>query len=130
AFLLKQAKQMDATKFAKVANSWAIETDPKAADRQWRKDAAKEGVTLVSSEDGYFLSGHLNSVSGAILDEALRAHMGRKAADDPRPYDERRADALTALASQSLDSGLQMPNARIRPHLTVTVEYDTLRRLV
>lgn len=130
AFLLEQAKQMDATKFAKVAKSWAIETDPKAADRQWRKESAKEEVTLVSSEDGYFLSGRLNSVSGAILDEALRAHMGRKAADDLRTYDERRADALTALASQSLDAGFQMPNARIRPHLTVTVEYDTLRRLV
>ncbi len=129
-YLLQQAQDMDATKFAKVANSWAIETDPEAADRRWRKETAKEEVSLAPMTDGYHLSGWLNPTSGALLDEALRAHMGRRSADDLRPYKERRADALIALAAQSLDAGFQMPTARIRPHLTVTVEYDTLRRLV
>jgi len=129
-YLLRQAQEMDATKFAKVANSWAIETDPEAADRRWRKETAKEEVSLAPTTDGYTLYGWLNPASGALLDEALRAHMGRRSAEDLRPYNERRADALIALAAQSLDAGFQMPTARIRPHLTVTVEYDTLRRLV
>src|SRR5699024_215301 len=30
---------------------------------------------------------------------------------------------------QSLDAGFQMPNARIRPHLTITMDYSTLERL-
>ena len=129
-YLLQQARDMDATKFAKVATSWAIETDPEAADRRWRKETAKEEVSLAPTTDGYNLYGWLNPTSGALLDEALRAHMGRRSAEDLRPYNERRADALIALAAQSLDAGFQMPTARIRPHLTVTVEYDTLRRLV
>ena len=129
-FLIDNAKQMDAGKFAKVANAWAIESDPKAAERQWRQESAKEEVILAPVEDGYHLAGWLNSVNGALLQEALSAHMGRKAADDLRPINERRVDGLISLASQSLDSGLKMPNARIRPHLTLTMEYDTIERLV
>jgi len=56
--------------------------------------------------------------------------MGRKAADDERPCPVRRAEALVGLAQQSLDRGSQMPNARIRPHLTVTMDYSTLDGLV
>lgn len=128
-YLLEQAKEMDAGRFAKVARSWAIENDPKAADRQWRKESAKEELVLTPAEDGVHISGFLNPVRGAILKEALAAHMGRKAKDDDRSFTERQADGLVSLASQSLDAGFQMPNARIRPHLSVTLEYDTLDRL-
>ena len=129
-FLIDNAKQMDAGKFAKVADAWAIESDPKAAERQWRQESAKEEFILAPVEDGYHLAGWLNSVNGALLQEALSSHMGRKAADDLRPINERRVDGLISLAAQSLDSGLKMPSARIRPHLTVTMEYDTIERLV
>ncbi len=129
-FLIDNAKQMDAGKFAKVAHAWAIESDPKAAERQWRQESAKEEFILAPVEDGYHLAGWLNSVNGALLQEALSSHMGRKAADDLRPINERRVDGLISLAAQSLDSGLKMPSARIRPHLTVTMEYDTIERLV
>src|SRR5690625_1433065 len=83
-FLVKKAKEMDAGKFSKVARAWAIETDPKAADRQWRRDTTKEEVVLAPTDDGYHLSGWLNPVHGALLNEALAAHMGRKAKDDQR----------------------------------------------
>src|SRR5699024_778703 len=86
--------------------------------------------TLAPVEDGFHLAGWLNPVNGALLQEALSSHMGRKAADDLRPINERRADGLISLAAQSLDSGVKMPSARIRPHLTVTMEYDTIERLV
>src|SRR5699024_7274340 len=55
--------------------------------------------------------------------------MGRKAKDDQRSFTQRRAAALVGLASQSLDAGFQMPSARIRPHLTITMDYTTLNRL-
>lgn len=129
-FLIDHAKQMDAGKFSKVAHAWAIESDPKAAERQWRQESAKEEFTLAPVEDGFHLAGWLNPVNGALLQEALSSHMGRKAADDLRPINERRAEGLISLAAQSLDSGVKMPSARIRPHLTVTMEYDTIERLV
>lgn len=129
-FLVDNAKRMDAGKFSKVAAAWAIETDPEGADRQWRQDVAKEEFNLLRTNEGYQISGWFTHVNGALLDEALVSHMGRKAADDLRPINQRRAGALAALAAQSLDSGLQMPRARIRPHLTVTMDYTTLDRLV
>ncbi len=129
-YLVDQAQGVDATRFAKIAKSWAIETDPKGADRAWRTDAAKEDLILTPAEEGYRIRGWLTPANGALLSEALTAHMGRKAAEDTRTFPQRQADGLMSLVHQSLDAGFQMPNARIRPHLTITMDYDTLTRLV
>src|SRR5699024_11656602 len=103
---------------------------PKGADRAWRTDAAKEDLILTPAEEGYRIRGWLTPANGALLSQALTAHMGRKAADDTRTSPQRQADGLMSLVHQSLDAGLQMPNTRIRPHLTTTMAYDTLTRIV
>ncbi|WP_413450130.1 DUF222 domain-containing protein [Georgenia phoenicis] len=128
-FLVEQAEQMDATSFAKLVATWAIAADPEAADRAWREDGAKEQLTLSRTMDGYHLNGWLDELSGQTVDTALRAHMGRKAKGDERTPAQRRAAALTSLARQSLDAGEQGKGARIRPHVTVTTDLDTLRAL-
>lgn len=115
AYLLQQAMEMDATRFAKVAKGWAVEFDPAGADRSWRKDAAKEELTLTSTEQGCRINGWLTPANGALLTEALTSHMGRKAADDTRTYPERQAAGLLAMVHQGLNSGLQLPHARVRP---------------
>ena len=129
AFLVEQAQRMDAGSFAKLVTSWAIACDPEAADRAWREDGAKEQLTLSRTMDGYHLNGWLDELSGQSVDTALRAHMGRKAKDDERTPAQRRDAALTSLARQSLDAGEQGKGARIRPHLTVTADIETLRAL-
>src|SRR5690625_215303 len=128
-FLLKQAGDMDATRFARVVKAWAVETDPKTADREWRKESAKEELTVVQTEDGCRIKGWFTPENGALISAALQSHMGRKAADDTRSFPQRQAAGLLSLCKQSLDAGFQMPNARIRPHMIVSVEYDTLTRL-
>lgn len=130
AALVEQAKLMDATKFTKVAKEWSIKADPKHNDQAARRTRSKQELSLNAHDDGYYLSGFFDHVSGALIDEALRSHMGRKAADDQRTYNTRRADALVALVSQSLTFGEQLPSARIRPHLVVTVEYSTICSLI
>jgi len=129
-YLVDQARGVDATRFAKIAKSWAIETDPKGADRAWRTDAAKEDLILTPAAEGYRIRGWLTPANGALLSQALGAHMGRKGADDTRTFPQRQAAGLMSLAHQSLDAGFQMPSARIRPHLTITMEYQTLTRLI
>lgn len=129
AFLVQQGQAMDAGSFAKLVKSWAIAADPEAADRAWRDDGTKEQLTLSHTTDGYHLAGWLDEVSGQTVATALRSHMGRKAKDDDRTPAQRRAAALTSLARQSLDSGLQGAHSRIRPHLTVTTTLETLRAL-
>lgn len=128
--LLEQAKATGATQFVKIAKGWATETDPRAADREFQESAKNQAVNLTPVDDGFLLKGILNHVDGQILQTALAAHMGRKGADDERSFPERRAEALIGLARQSLDEGKQMRGARIRPHLTVTLDYLTLERLV
>src|SRR5699024_9331524 len=66
-FLIDHAKQMDARQFSKVANAGAIESGPKAAERQWRQESAKEEFTRAPVEDGFHLAGWLNPVNGALL---------------------------------------------------------------
>ncbi len=129
-YLLRQAAEMDATKFAKVAKGWAIETDPKAADRAWRSDASKEDLMVTAKDDGYRISGWLTPAHGALLTQALASHMGRKSADDTRSLPQRQAAALMSMAHQGLNGGLQLPNSRIRPQLTITVDYATFAGLV
>ncbi|WP_454086197.1 DUF222 domain-containing protein [Georgenia sp. Marseille-Q6866] len=129
AFLVEQAQRMDAGSFAKLVETWAIAADPEAADRAWREDGAKEQLTLSRTLDGYHLNGWLDELSGQSVDTALRAHMGRKAKDDERTPAQRRAAALTSLARQALDAGEQGKGARIRPHVTVTADIETLRAL-
>ncbi|WP_146237531.1 DUF222 domain-containing protein [Georgenia satyanarayanai] len=129
AFLVAQAQRMDAGSFARLVETWAIATDPEAADRAWREDGTKEQLTLSRTLDGYHLNGWLDELSGQSVDTALRAHMGRKAKGDERTPAQRRAAALTSLARQSLDAGEQGKGARIRPHLTVTADIETLRAL-
>src|SRR5699024_8656585 len=75
------------------------------------------------------VNGWLDELSGQSVDTALRAHMGRKAKGDERTPAQRRAAALTSLARQSLDMGEQGKGARIRPHVTVTADIETLRAL-
>ncbi|MBD8062385.1 HNH endonuclease signature motif containing protein [Oceanitalea stevensii] len=128
-FLVEQAERMDAGSFAKLVGTWAIASDPEAADRAWREDGAKEQLTLSRTMDGYHLNGWLDELSGQSVDTALRAHMGRKAKGDERAPAQRRAAALTSLARQSLDAGEQGKGARIRPHVTVTADIETLRAL-
>nr|WP_255475306.1 DUF222 domain-containing protein [Pseudactinotalea sp. HY158] len=128
-FLLTHAQTLDADRFAKLVAAWAIRTDPEAADRAWREDTGKEELSLAPTTGGYHLTGWLTTTSGQALDTALTAHMGRKSQDDQRTPNQRRAAALTGLARESLDTGTHGTSARIRPHLTVTVPWNTLRAL-
>lgn len=130
AALLEQAKRMNAADFQKKAKQWAVQEDPKGADKQWRKDSKKEELHVVQLQGGCRVTGWLTTSNGAILAEALESHMGRKAADDTRTYPERNAAALLSMAQQGLNAGLQLPYARIRPQLLVNIDFDTLRGLV
>lgn len=128
-FLVDQAEQLDAARFATVVKSWATAADPQAADRAWREEGAQEELTIAATMGGYHVAGWLDDKTGRVVDQALRAHMGRRALEDARTPAQRRASALAALAHQSLDAGLQQSSARVRPHLTVTVPWHTLQTL-
>ncbi|MGC5616085.1 DUF222 domain-containing protein [Georgenia sp. Z1491] len=129
AFLVAQAEIMHANDFARVVKKWATMADPEAADRAWREADSKEELSISPTLGGYHVNGWLDELSGQVIHTALTAHMGTKNANDTRTPAQRRAAALVSLAHQSLDTGLQSAHARVRPHVTVTVDINTLRGL-
>jgi Domain of unknown function (DUF222) len=129
-FLLAHARTLGATEFTHLVKHWAYRADPAAADRTYREDSDKEHLTLAPTTGGYHLTGWLTTANGQAVQEALDARTGTPAATDTRTKSQRNAHALTALARHHLDAGTLKPGARIRPHLTVHVPYDTLTRLI
>lgn len=127
--LLPMARCMDAGQFTKAVKAWTIRVDPDGADRAWREAGTAAEICLAPTMGGWHLSGWLDDHGGGLLHTALEAFTGRRAADDHRSRPQRLADGLVAMAGHALDSGAQGEHARVRPHLTVTVPWDTLQRL-
>lgn len=130
AFLVERAKYMDAADFLRLVKHWAIRTDPDAADRSWKHDSERQELVVAQTLGGYHVQGWLTSVNGQALLTALDARTGTPDAADTRTTAQRRADSLVSVVHLALDSGVLRPGARIRPHIAVTVPFETLRRLV
>lgn len=130
ALLLGHAKTLDASDFTLAAQAWGVRADPEAGDRAYREDSDREEFYLAETTDGYVPGGWLSRASGRRVLTALGARMGTPSKADTRTPAQRRANALVALASLALDAGTLRPGARIRPHLAVTVPFETLQRLI
>jgi len=129
-FLLAHARELDASAFDVAVKHWGLRADPEAADRAYVEDSEREEFYLAETTDGYVPGGWLSRTSGEIVLAALAARTGTPAKGDRRSPGQRRAGALVGLAQLALDSGALRPGARIRPHLSVHVPFETLQRLI
>ena len=127
-FLLAHAQTQSAAGFRNLARRWAAAADPACDERGYCEAIEREFLTLSATTGGYHLAGFLTIEHGALVDTALTAVMTPPAPDDPRTTPQRRAQGLADLARLALDHGLAATGARVRPHLTVVVDYGTLRR--
>ena len=129
-FLVEHAKQNAADAFRRIARRWAAAADPESDERGYQDACDRELVTLAATTDGYHLSGFLTTVHGAAVNAALDAVMTAPAADDRRTTQQRRAQGLADLARLVLDHGIVGTGGAVRPHLSVVVDFETLRRAV
>lgn len=129
-FLVEQARIQPVDKFRQIVKVWAQHADPDAADSRWQEHAGQEYLTIAKTMDGYHLQGWLSELSGKTVVEAINAAVGVTPEGDTRTLYERNAQGLTDIANAILSSGPLLPNATVRPHLSVTVEYDTLKNLL
>lgn len=129
AALLAKARLMRADRFRTEAKRWAAAADAEAHEREHAAVRAKEHLSLTRRPDGVAVSGFLTVDHGDLLATALRAVTGIPAQDDDRPSEQRRADALVGLARLVLDKGLAGGGGQVRPHITVTVAWETFRGL-
>ena len=125
AALLAKARLMRADRFRTEAKRWAAAADAEAHEREHAAARAKEHLSLARRPDGVAVSGFLTVEHGDLLATALRAVTGVPSADDDRPSEQRRADALVGLARLVLDNGLAGGGGQVRPHITVHVGWET-----
>ena len=75
--------------------------------------------------DGSIVNGFLNSTTGAKFNTLLQSLSAPQGADDPRSSAQRRVDGLENLLDSVLSNGLPGDKG-VRPHLTLTVNAETL----
>jgi len=107
--------------------------DPDAAARRHEVARRERCVRMVSAPDAMaWVHAFLPAPDAIAVMTGLDALAARACADDERTTDERRADALAALARTVLDSGTALDGKPLtvrqhrRPHLSVTVSAQTL----
>ncbi|MBU4213034.1 MAG: HNH endonuclease [Actinobacteria bacterium] len=129
-FLLAEAQVLPADSFRRLTQRWAAAADPEADERGYREAAAREFVTLSATTGGVHLAGFLTTEHGASVQTALEAVIGPPAPGDARTSAQRRAQGLADLSRLVLDHGLLGAGSAVRPHLTVVVDVETLRRAI
>jgi len=127
-FLIEQATADGADGFRRLVRRWAAAADPAADERGYRDACDREFVALSPTLGGFHLAGFLTTEHGATVGAALDAVMTPPTADDTRTTPQRRAQALADMSRLVLDHALTGTGAAVRPHLSVVIDYDTLRR--
>ncbi|HWS58352.1 MAG TPA: DUF222 domain-containing protein [Actinotalea sp.] len=124
-----RAGQVPVDRSRREVERWAAAVDAEAAERSHEVACAKEHLTVARRADGLALQGFVTREHGKVLLTALRAVAGVPAAGDGRSREQRQAAALTDLARLVLDRGLAGAGSQVRPHLSVHVSWETVRRL-
>jgi Domain of unknown function (DUF222)/HNH endonuclease len=125
-FLLAKAGELDAWQLTKAVKYWGYRADPDADDRNYKETAHRRELEVADTLDGTQITGFVSPEIGEVVRAALDAINGTPDKTDPRTRGQRNADALGTLARFFLDSGEVKAKAGIRPHLNVTVSYETL----
>jgi hypothetical protein len=123
--LLAVAPTMDAAAFAKRADLWAAERDTEAVEKSHEQVRRRRYCRISDRDGGTCIEAFVDVVVGASFRAALEALTPVPAADDDRTSEQRRADALAALANRVLDRGADKIGAQIRPHISLIVPVET-----
>ena len=125
--LVEVASTFDPDKLRIAAQRLRYCVDPDGAGRDAVKGYEKRELSVAPTIWGMVaLQGLLDPHSGATVLAALDALTPPPRDDDPRTAGQRRADALTELCRLALDSGTLPQVNGEKPHLLVTVSYESL----
>src|SRR4051794_2773440 len=125
-FLLGKAQLLDIADLTKAARFWAYRVDPDADDEAYAPERTGHFLEVRPTMGGHDIRGFLPTDGGETVRVALAAFTGVPAKDDRRTVSQRNADALVGLARHVLDSGEHGAGMAVRPHLNVSVSYDSL----
>jgi len=125
--LLGVATASDPERLRVAAQHLRYCVDPDAAGRDAVKAYEKRELSVAPTIWGMVaITGLLDPHSGATVLAAMDALTAPPRDDDPRTSGQRRADALTELCRRALDGGTLPQLNGEKPHLLVTVSYESL----
>lgn len=124
--VLELARGVDAGRFAKTVGAWAATIDHEALESAHQAQRAERFLALVDTPRGTRLSGLVDAMAGHRLRLALEAVAGKPSPDDHRTADQRRADALDAIAGAALAAPPPNEgNPGRRPHVSMVLTTET-----
>jgi hypothetical protein len=128
--LLEAARHQHAVEFGRTCRRLLAERDQAAAMKAEDRRKARRSARLSQTEDGFqALSGQWSGVDGELVATGVQAFRRPDAPDERRTPEQATADAVVAMAAAALRAG-EAPTVRgVRPHVTVSIDYeDVLRR--
>ncbi|MBO9556092.1 DUF222 domain-containing protein [Cellulomonas sp.] len=123
--LVAMAEKLDADAYGRAVARWAAKVDPGRLERTHQQQRAERFLHVTETPGGTHVKGLLDQVAGHRLRLALEAASPRPAADDDRSSEQRRADALAAIADTVLGLPETTPGAAVRPHVSVVLREET-----
>jgi len=126
--LVDAARKLDPGRLRLVTRHLRHCVDPDGALDATNDEHERRWLSISQTYGGMFvIDGQLDAEGGALVRAAIDA-LDRPAKDEDRTARQRRADALVELATRQLQGGALPEVAGQRPHVTVTVPIETLRR--
>ncbi|MDJ0791405.1 MAG: DUF222 domain-containing protein [Acidimicrobiia bacterium] len=128
--LAEAATYLDPAELQRAIQHWEQQVDHPSAVAQVKAKRDRRRLSISQTWDGMWaLTGELDPETGSMVSTALNAHIEQSNLDpsDRRSHRQKMADALADLSQHHLDHHTDHATGGQRPHLTVTVEFDTLR---
>jgi hypothetical protein len=128
--LLQAAGHQHAVEFGRTCRRLLAERDQDAAMTAEDRRKARRSTRLWQTEDGFqALSGQWSGADGEIVATGVQAFRRPDAPGERRTPEQATADAVVAMAAAALRAAEAPTVHGVRPHVTVTIDYeDTLRR--
>ncbi len=131
--LLEEAKSKRVGDLRRTVEDWRHRQDREQGLQEAERKRERRGLDICPTASGMVgVGGELDPEGGEWLLTAVQAVVDadvKTGGSDFRTPRQRRADALVELARRYLDSSDRPSAGGERPHLTVTVDLDVLRRL-
>ncbi len=126
--LLAAAKVEDAATFGRTCRQLLAELDTDAAQAAQDRRNERRELKVVAGADGTtHVHGRGSGWNAEVLHTALHAFRRPDAPDEPeRTPGQRTWDALIAVCTTALDAGTSSANRKVRPHVTVNLDHDTI----
>jgi hypothetical protein len=126
--LVESARRFNPGHFRVVARHLRHCVDATAAQEEADLEHERRRLDVSPTLDGIvYIDGRLDAEDGAIVISALDS-LSMPIPGDNRWASQRRADALVELARRQLDSGTLPQRGGQKPHVSLTVSIETLRR--